>query len=139
MKNQISLTTKKIDIGSEYKKLIDPANGAICAFVGTVREMNYKKKVTNLYFEAYKAMALHQMEVLANAAREKWPLNNVVMVHALGIKEITAPVVFIGTASAHRDAAFQASRYLIEKLKETVPIWKKETYHDHSTWINAHP
>lgn len=139
MKNHISLTSKKIDIGSEYQKLINPAGGAICAFVGTVREMNYKKVVTNLYFEAYKAMALHQMEFLAETAREKWSLNNVVMTHALGIKEITAPVVFIGTASAHRDEAFQASRFLIDKLKETVPIWKKETYQDHNAWINAHP
>src|SRR5699024_10701693 len=139
MKKHITLTFEKIDINQGYQKLIDPKSGAICVFIGTVRDMNYKKKVSSLCFEAYENMALVKMESLASTASEKWPLNKIVMIHALGSRKITSPVVFIGTSSAHRAAAFQASQYLIDQLKETVPIWKKEIYQDHSTWINAHP
>lgn len=79
------------------------------------------------------------MQELAQEAAQEWPLHKIVIIHAVGEKKITDPVVFIGASSAHRDAAFAASRYLIDRLKEVVPIWKKETYQDHSTWINAHP
>lgn len=128
-----------IDIQEAYEQLIDPKSGGICTFIGTVRDLNQQKEVSHLYFEAYEKMALLKMEELAQEAKAKWPLNKVVIHHVVGLKKITDPVVFIGTSSAHRGAAFQASRYLIDRLKEVVPIWKKETYQDHSTWINAHP
>ncbi len=84
-------------------------------------------------------MALLKMQELAEEAAARWDIHRLVMIHAKGLKQITDPVVFIGTASVHRAEAFEASRYLIDRLKEVVPIWKKETYQDHSTWINAHP
>ncbi|GGF50370.1 molybdenum cofactor biosynthesis protein MoaE [Echinicola rosea] len=130
---------KDININEAYQHLIHPESGGICTFIGTVRDLNNQKEVSHLFFEAYEKMALLKMEELAEEAGQKWPLHRVVMVHAIGEKKITDPVVFIGTSSAHRDAAFAASRHLIDRLKEVVPIWKKETYQDHSTWINAHP
>lgn len=139
MKNHISITSEEININEAYQQLFDPKSGGICIFVGTVRDFNNKKQVSDLYFEAYERMALLKMEELAQEAGGKWPLNSVVMIHTVGLKKITDPVVFIGTSSAHRGAAFQASRFLIHRLKEVVPIWKKETYQDHSSWINAHP
>ncbi len=138
MESHIAITPE-INIQEAYEKLIDPKSGGICTFIGTVRDLNNKKEVSNLFFEAYEKMALLKMEELAKEAESKWPLNKVVLIHAVGIKKITDPVVFIGTSSAHREASFQASRYLIDRLKEVVPIWKKETYQDHSSWINAHP
>lgn len=139
MKDYIAITPEQININKAYQLLIDPKSGGICTFVGTVRDFNNEKGVDSLYFEAYERMALLKMKELAKEAEEKWPLNRIVMVHAVGLKKITDPVVFIGTSSGHRDDAFQASRYLIDRLKEVVPIWKKETYRDHSSWLNAHP
>lgn len=130
---------KEINIPDAYQQLIHPKSGGICTFIGTVRDLNQQKDVSHLFFEAYEKMALLKMEELAEEAGKKWPLNNVVIIHVVGEKKITEPVVFIGTSSAHRDDAFSASRFLIDRLKEVVPIWKKETYQDHSTWINAHP
>ncbi|GAB3649656.1 molybdopterin synthase catalytic subunit MoaE [Echinicola sediminis] len=138
MESHIEITPE-ININEAYQKLIHPKSGGICTFIGTVRDLNNQKDVSHLFFEAYEKMALLKMEELAEEAGKKWPLNKVVMVHAVGEKQITDPVVFIGVSSAHRDASFRASRYLIDRLKEVVPIWKKETYQDHSSWINAHP
>ncbi len=79
------------------------------------------------------------MENLAKLASEKWELHKIVMVHAVGKKEIGDAVVFIGTASKHRSETFEATRFLIDELKKTVPIWKHEFYNDSSSWINATP
>ncbi|MDN3669653.1 molybdenum cofactor biosynthesis protein MoaE [Echinicola jeungdonensis] len=138
MESHIAITPE-INIQEGYENLIDPKSGGICTFIGTVRDLNNEKEVSNLFFEAYEKMAILKLEELAQEAGSKWPLNKVVLIHAVGMKKITDPVVFVGASSAHRDAAFQASRYLIDRLKEVVPIWKKETYQDHSSWINAHP
>ncbi|UCS95254.1 molybdenum cofactor biosynthesis protein MoaE [Echinicola marina] len=138
MESHIAITSE-INIAEAYQMLVDPKSGGICTFIGTVRDLNNSKEVNHLFFEAYEKMAILKMEELAEDAAKKWPLNKIVIIHAIGEKEITDPVVFIGTSSVHRDASFQASRHLIDRLKEVVPIWKKETYRDHSTWINAHP
>lgn len=108
-------------------------------FVGTVRDHAQGKQVTKLVFEAYVPMALKQMEKIALQAQQQWPLEGLVMQHAVGEKQIGEPVVVIGTSSAHRDASFAACRFLIDELKKTVPIWKKEYYQDNSVWVNAHP
>ncbi|AGA78150.1 molybdenum cofactor biosynthesis protein MoaE [Echinicola vietnamensis] len=138
MEHHISIE-KDIDINAAYQHLIHPKSGGICTFIGTVRDLNNDKDVSHLFFEAYEKMAILKMQELAQEAAQEWPLHKIVIIHAVGEKKITDPVVFIGASSAHRDAAFAASRYLIDRLKEVVPIWKKETYQDHSTWINAHP
>lgn len=138
MEHHISIE-KDIDINAAYQHLIHPKSGGICTFIGTVRDLNNDKDVSHLFFEAYEKMAILKMQELAQEAAQEWPLHKIVIIHAVGEKKITDPVVFIGASSAHRDAAFVASRYLIDRLKEVVPIWKKETYQDHSTWINAHP
>jgi molybdopterin synthase catalytic subunit len=128
-----------IDLNEAYTYLNSPDAGAVNLFVGTVRNQTKGKAVMQLDFEAYDAMAIKQMEHLANQAMGKWPLVNLVIVHAVGAKEPGTPVVVIGVASAHRDASFEACRFLIDELKKTVPIWKKEFYEDNSVWVNAHP
>ena len=75
----------------------------------------------------------------SDKAFEKWTLNKVVMRHAVGEKGVEEPVVVVGASSAHRDACFEACRFLIDTLKETVPIWKKEKFKNKSVWVSAHP
>lgn len=128
-----------VDLQEAYQYLQDPAAGGIDLFVGTVRNHAQGKDVVKLVFEAYAPMALKEMEKLALSAQQQWPITKLVMLHAVGEKLVGEPVVIIGVASAHRDVAFAACRFLIDALKKTVPIWKKEYYQDNSVWVNAHP
>ena len=84
-------------------------------------------------------MAIKEMEKIAAQARDKWKLNRLVIRHAVGRKEVEEPVVVVGASSAHRDACFEACRFLIDTLKERVPIWKKEIFKNKSVWVSAHP
>ncbi|WP_162415695.1 molybdenum cofactor biosynthesis protein MoaE [Cyclobacterium roseum] len=129
----------QINLNEVYSWLQDPAAGGINLFIGNVRNHAQGKAVVKLEFEGYKPMALREMEKLAAAAMEKWPIKKLLMVHALGSKQIGEPVVVIGTATAHRKDAFEASRFLIDELKNKVPIWKKEYFADQTVWVNAHP
>lgn len=129
----------KIDINETFQYLQAPGAGGIDLFVGAVRDNAKGKAVEKLVFEAYVPMALKEMEKIAYQAQEKWPLERLVMVHAVGEMYVGEPIVVTGAASAHRDAAFTACRFLIDELKKTVPIWKKEFYKDNSVWVNAHP
>ncbi|NHE57411.1 molybdenum cofactor biosynthesis protein MoaE [Cyclobacterium plantarum] len=136
---------KKIEILSDinlnevYAWLQHPEAGGIDLFIGCVRNHAHGKSVIKLEFEGYEPMALHQMDRLANKAIEQWPVKKLLMIHALGNKQIGDPVVVIGVACAHRDDAFKACKFLIDELKKSVPIWKKEYFTDHTVWVNAHP
>ena len=129
----------RIDLNEAYSYLNAPEAGAVNFFVGTVRNNAHGKAVKKLVFEAYEPMALKEMEKLADLTQEKWGVSKLLMLHIVGEKEIGEPVVVIGVASPHRDTAFEACRFLIDELKKTVPIWKKEFYEDGSIWVNAHP
>ncbi|MEO9660974.1 MAG: molybdenum cofactor biosynthesis protein MoaE [Maribacter dokdonensis] len=128
-----------IDTAKVYAELSDAKSGGICVFVGAVREFTNNEEVVALEFETYQAMALKEMDKIADRAFEKWTLNKVVMRHAVGEKGVEEPVVVVGASSAHRDACFEACRFLIDTLKETVPIWKKEKFKNKSVWVSAHP
>ena len=137
--NKIIDIVDQIDTAQVYQELSDAKSGGICVFVGAVREFTNNEEVIALEFETYKTMALKEMDKIADAALEKWNLNKVVMRHAVGEKGVEEPVVVVGASSAHRDACFEACRFLIDTLKETVPIWKKEKFKNKSVWVSAHP
>jgi len=128
-----------IDTSKVFSELSDAQSGGICVFVGTVREFTQGEEVVSLEFETYKKMALKEMDKIATDATEKWKLNKVIICHAVGLKKVEEPVVVVGASSAHRDACFEACRYLIDTLKETVPIWKKEMFENKTVWVSAHP
>ena len=108
-------------------------------FCSAVREFTDNEEVKSLEFETYKSMAIKEMGNIAREAKEKWALNKVVLRHAVGAKQVEEPVVVVGASSAHREACFTACRYLIDTLKERVPIWKKEIFRNKSVWVSAHP
>jgi molybdopterin synthase catalytic subunit len=139
MSEKIIEIVDDIDASSVFTELSDAHSGGICVFVGTVREFTQGEEVVSLEFETYKKMALKEMDKIAVDAMEKWKLNKVIIRHAVGLKKVEAPVVVVGASSAHRDACFEACRYLIDTLKETVPIWKKEMFENKTVWVSAHP
>ncbi len=118
---------------------MDPAAGGIDVFIGTVREQTKGKRVLRLEFEAYEKMAVSELAKITAAAFAKWPLLKVVVHHRTGILAVGETAVAIAVSAAHRDAAFEACRFIIDTLKQTVPIWKKEVFEDGEVWVAAHP
>lgn len=128
-----------IDLNKVYQALAHPAAGGTCCFVGTVRDHSQGQEVTDLFFEAYDEMALQEMEKIRHTAMERWGLLGAVIVHVTGRKSVGEPVVAVGVAAAHRKEAFPACQFLIDELKKTVPIWKKEFFTDKSSWVSPTP
>jgi molybdopterin synthase catalytic subunit len=116
-----------------------PEDGATVIFEGIVRNHTRNRRTLYLDYEAYQSMALNEMEKLAEAALERFQIRDVRMVHRLGRLEIGETSVFVAVAAAHRGAAFEACRWLIDTLKKTVPIWKKEHFEDGVVWADGEP
>jgi molybdopterin synthase catalytic subunit len=112
-------------------------DGAVCTFDGIVRDNTRGRRTLYLDYEAYREMALEQMRSLAAQALEKFAVRDVAMLHRLGRIEVGETSVLIVVASAHRGAAFDACRWLIDTLKQQVPIWKKETFVDGAVWADG--
>jgi molybdopterin synthase catalytic subunit/molybdopterin converting factor small subunit len=132
-----SIVREKIDTQSVLAKLRQPADGAAMVFEGVVRDNTRGRRTLYLDYEAYEEMALKQMDALAEQALQQFPIRDVAMVHRLGRLEIGESSVLIVVASAHRAAAFDACRWLIDTLKRTVPIWKKEYFEDGAVWADG--
>ena len=114
-------------------------DGASLVFEGVVRNQTRGRTTLYLDYEAYEEMALQEMEALALRALQQYPIRDVALVHRLGRLEIGETSVLIAVASAHRSAAFEACRWLIDTLKRTVPIWKKEYFADGAVWADGEP
>jgi molybdopterin synthase catalytic subunit len=114
-------------------------DGALVVFDGIVRNNTRGRKTVFLDYESYEQMALEQMRALATEAIAKFGVRDIVLVHRLGRLEIGETSVLIAVASAHRGAAFDACRWLIDTLKKTVPIWKKEHFVDGAVWADGEP
>ena len=112
-------------------------DGAVCVFDGIVRDNTRGRTTLYLDYEAYREMALARMQRLATEAIEKYGVRDVALVHRLGRLVVGESSVLIVVASAHRAAAFDACRWLIDTLKKTVPIWKKETFVDGAIWADG--
>lgn len=108
-------------------------------FIGTVRNSTKGKEVLRLEFEAYEAMALKEMHKIAEAVLERWPVEKILIHHRTGVLAVGEVPVVIAVAAAHRTAVFEACRFAIDTLKQTVPIWKKEVFADGESWVAAHP
>jgi molybdopterin synthase catalytic subunit len=136
---QVLLSAESLNAQSCIDWVMSPESGGVDVFIGTVRNATKGKAVLKLDFEAYELMAISEMEKIANQAFEKWPVQKVLIHHRTGELQIGEIPVIIAVSAAHRDAAFEACRYIIDTLKQTVPIWKKEAFEDGEVWVAAHP
>ncbi len=139
MNIDIKILAEPLQIQSCIDWVMAPETGGINVFIGTVRNITKGKNVVRLEFEAYESMALSEMHKIAKDVLKKWPLQRVLIHHRTGILQTGDVPVIIAVAAAHRDAAFTACRYIIDTLKQTVPIWKKEVFEDGEIWVAAHP
>ena len=135
----IKITATKLNIQECYDFVQDASCGGIALFVGTVRNKTQNKAVTLLDFSTYQAMAIKEMQKIADKALADFDIFKIAIHHAEGELQIGEIPVIISVSAAHREAAFAACQYAIDTLKETVPIWKKEHFEDGEVWVNAHP
>jgi molybdopterin synthase catalytic subunit/molybdopterin converting factor small subunit len=133
------LIREVIDSPAILTGLKQPADGALVVFEGVVRDHTKNRKTLFLNYEAYEDMAAKLMDRLIADARAKFPVRDIVLVHRLGRLEVGEISVLIAVASAHRAAAFDACRWVIDTLKRTVPIWKKEHFADGAVWSDGEP
>lgn len=134
-----AIVRERIDTAGILDRIKAGDDGAAIVFEGTVRNNTRGRKTLYLDYEAYEEMALVQMEALAQQALQQFQVRDVAIVHRLGRLEIGETSVLVVAASAHRAAAFDACRWLIDTLKRTVPIWKKEHFEDGVVWADGEP
>jgi MoaE-MoaD fusion protein len=135
----IAIVKEPIETLAVLKRLKRPQDGAAVVFEGIVRDHTRGRRTLYLDYEAYEPMAIRQMHTLAEQARDRFAVSGVSIVHRLGRLEIGETSVLIVVVSEHRTAAFEAGRWVIDTLKKTVPIWKKEYFEDGAVWADGEP
>lgn len=134
--DRIEITTKPLDAGELSGLMNDADCGATVTLDGYVRKWTAGRETLHLVYEAYEPMAIREMRILAAAARERFAISRIAVVHRLGKLDIGETSVIIAVSAPHRGPAFDACQWLITELKRTVPIWKKEVYADGSDWVD---
>lgn len=133
----IEITYEPLDLKAIVARVARDSNGAIVTFLGTTRDQTADRKVLFLEYEAYRPMADKQLAVIADEIREKWPVQDVAISHRLGRLEIGEASLAVAVASPHRQAAFEACQYSIDRVKQIVPIWKKEFFEGGEVWVGS--
>jgi molybdopterin synthase catalytic subunit len=138
----VSIGRDPVDIEALEGAVADPSAGATVTFAGTTRNGNAGRQVQKLEYEAYEPMALSEMRKLALEAGERFKIVRIAMQHRIGTVAIGETSVAIAVSAAHRAEAFEACRFAIDRLKEVVPVWKKEYFEGGEVWIGcqtSHP
>ena len=132
------ITREPISVNDVIRRVITPSRGAITTFIGVVRDHNKGRQVQHLEYEAYPEMAEEVLEQIGAEIQQRWPaVDDVCIVHRIGHQDVGEISVVIAVAAAHRVDTFDATRYAIERLKEIVPIWKKEVWVNGEAWLEG--
>ncbi|MGE8555500.1 MAG: molybdenum cofactor biosynthesis protein MoaE [Chryseobacterium jejuense] len=135
----IRITEDTLNITECLTLAQDLSSGGIATFIGTVRNITQNKPVIRLEYECYQSMATKEIKKIVDQAIEMFSVRNIVVHHRTGILFPGDAAVIIVVSDGHRDAVFDACRYIIDTIKKTVPIWKKEIFEDGEEWVSAHP
>jgi len=134
----IIITEKPLDPNNFTEAVKGPENGAVVTFLGTTREETAGKKVLYLEYESYNPMASEKLHEICDEIRGKWAIKEIAIGHRVGRLGIGEISLVVALSSPHRNEAFESCIYLVDRLKETVPIWKKEVFEDGEIWVDAH-
>jgi molybdopterin synthase catalytic subunit len=138
MEDIFEITREPIDKAGLEQRILTGAAGAIVTFDGVVRNQTRARPVISLQYEAYVPMALKEMRRIGAEIRERWPeVDRIGIIHRFGELRISESSVVIVVTSPHRRVAFEACQYAIDRLKQTVPIWKKEVFEDGEEWVEG--
>lgn len=135
----IRITEDTLNITECLALAQDLSSGGIATFIGTVRNVTQNKPVIRLEYECYQSMAIKEIKKVADQAITLFSVRNIVVHHRIGNLFPGDAAVIIVVSDGHRDAVFDACRYIIDTIKKTVPIWKKEIFEDGEEWVSAHP
>lgn len=128
-----------IDPGLWYQQLVSEDCGAVVLFVGTVRNENEGFRVSGVDYEGYEPLAQKRLQAIEHEIRKKWQVRKVILVHRLGALKLGEASVVVGVSAPHRDEAFAAAEYGIRRIKEAVPIWKRELTEEGPRWLSGQP
>ena len=134
---RFEITDQRIAPDALYQEVLEDSNGAVVTFCGVVRDHSGDKRTDHLVYEAYPAMAERKMAEIGEEISQRWELGDVAILHRVGRLEIGEISVLIAIGSPHRGDGFDACRYAIDRLKETVPIWKKEVTPEGAYWVEG--
>ncbi len=134
----MTISDKPLNVQAVIEAVQTEAAGAVNVFIGTVRNQTAQKNVIGLDYEAFEAMAIKKMQEIAEEAKAKFPVLKVAIAHRVGKLKLGEIAVVIAVATPHRAESFAACKFIIDTLKEVVPIWKKEIFEDGDVWVSAH-
>jgi molybdopterin synthase catalytic subunit len=133
----IEITDQPIDYAAVTERVRSPRAGAVCVFLGTVREFTGERRTVALEYESFEEMALKKLDELEHEARRRWPVIELALVHRVGDLALGEVSVAVAVSCPHRHESFEACRWLIDTLKQVVPIWKKEVWDDGTKeWVH---
>lgn len=133
---RIAVVDRPLSVSDAYEEVGRAAAGAVALFVGTARDHSPGRTgVSHLEYEAFEERVVDVIAQVCAEAREKWPILAGVVEHRVGTVEVGEPAVVVAVSTAHRDAAFEAARYLIDELKARAPLWKKEHWPGGGEWV----
>ena len=133
----ISVQREDVDIDAVLEAVKSAKSGCVVSFLGTVRDVSEGRSVQRMSIEVYEEMAVKQLSMIRGEAMERFGVHEVAVVHRYGDLEVGDNIVFIGVSAGHREEAFRACRYVIDELKERVPLWKKEYTGDGEVWVEG--
>lgn len=135
MTARFEISNEPLVVDDVTQKVVSRNAGAITVFIGTVRELTKGKKTLSLEYEAYPAMAIKMFEQIEREMHAKWPEAQLAITHRVGKLAVTDIAVVIAVSSPHRKIAYEANEFAIDRIKQIVPIWKKEHWEDGTQWI----
>jgi molybdopterin synthase catalytic subunit len=135
----IEITNNPIDTSTIIAAASAQQAGAVNVFIGTVRNQTAGKEVTKLEYEAYEPMVVSEIQKVVDATKTKWNLTGWAISHRTGTLMPGEVAVVVAVSTPHRKDSFEACQFIIDTLKKTVPIWKKEFFQDGDQWVSAHP
>jgi len=135
----IKITTKPIDVTKVIETASSLGAGAVNVFIGTVRDQANNKRVVWLEYEAYEAMAVAEIKKIIDVAAARWGLLGWAVVHRVGTLKPTEVAIVVAVSAKHRKETFEACQYIMDTIKEKVPIFKKEVFEDGEEWVSATP
>ena len=134
---KVLIQEEAIDLGKEHGLLQDSGDsvGAIATFFGTVRDFNETRKVESISIEHYSGMTESELKKILNEAKARWKISAGTIIHRVGNLHVGEGIVFVGTASSHRKAAFQSCDFIMDYLKTQAPFWKSEKINNQNKWV----
>ncbi|MEE8394515.1 MAG: molybdenum cofactor biosynthesis protein MoaE [bacterium] len=131
----MKIVSEPIDESALIARVASAGAGAICTFHGVVRDNSLGRKVLHLDYEAYPPMAIKEMERIGREVRQRWTVEKIAITHRIGRLGVGEASVVIAVSASHRREAIEACHYAIDRLKQTVPVWKKEFWEGGEIWI----